>query len=228
MQAKRNKNTCCKSGANLQSVMSGFSVIELVIVVVIIGILSAISLPYIVNYKRSYKSEDQALLIMDLMREASQLALTRRRIIRFEIDRTANRVLIIDGNGPGFADDSEIKSVPIEPASELRMDQNPTGVTRPNPPNYNNAVWVNDTIGHLRNGTPVSGSSVWQIAFLRDGTAVNPNNNLPVSATLFLWSPLTAGNPAARNIREVRAITLFGGSGAVRYWRHDGMTFLPY
>lgn len=227
MKSKRNKNIGCNI-AGRQGVMKGFSLIELVIVVVIIGILSAISLPYIVNYKKSYKSEDQALKIMDLMREASQLALTRRRLIRFEIDRTADRVLIIDGNGTGFADDSEIKSVPIETAAELRMDQNPTGVTRPNPPNYNNAVFINDTIGHLRNGIPVSGNSVWQVAFLRDGTAVNPNNNLPVSATLFLWTPLTAGNPAARNTKEVRAITLFGGSGAIRYWRYDGTTFLPY
>lgn len=227
MKAKSNKNTGCNRAAR-QSVMRGFSLIELVIVVVIIGILSAISLPYIINYQRSYKSEDQSLKIMDLMREASQLALTRRRLIRFEIDRTANRILIIDGNGPGFADDSEIKAVPIETAAELRMDQNPTGVTRPNPPNYNNAVFVIDNIGHLRNGTPVIGNSVWQIAFLRDGATVNATNNIPVSATLFVWAPLTAGNPAARNTTEVRAITMFGGSGAIRYWRYDGTTFLPY
>ena len=227
MKAEMEKNTDCNDAA-WRNAMSGFSLTELTIVLVIVSILTAISLPYILNYTRLYKSEDQSLVIMDLMREASQLALTRRRTIRFEIDRTANRILIIDGKGPGFADDTEIKAIPIEPASEIRMDQIPMGATRPNPPNYNDVVFGNDTIGHLRGGTPVIGNTVWQIAFLRDGTAVNAANNASFSATLYVWAPLTPSNPAPRNIKEVRAITLFGGSGAVQYWKHNGTTFLAY
>ena len=203
---------------------------ELVIVLVVISILSAVSLPYFYNYTKAYKSDDQSLKIMDLMREAGQLALTRRRTIRFEIDRTANRILIIDGNGPGFADDTEIKAIPIETAGELRMDQIPTGVTRPDPPNYNDVAFINDTTGHLRDGIPVNGNMVWQIAFQRDGTVVNiANLPVPVSATLYIWSPLplTPASLTPRNIKEVRAITLFGGSGAIRYWKHNGTTFLP-
>jgi len=70
----------------------GASLVEIIIALVIIGILSAVSLPYIVNYKKYYKSEDQALKMMDLMREAQQLALAQRRTIRFEIDLTDNAV----------------------------------------------------------------------------------------------------------------------------------------
>ena len=220
------KTTDCHR-AGRRSAMSGFSLPELTMVLVIISILTAISLPYILNYTKLYKSEDQALKIMDLMREASQLALTRRRLIRFEIDRTANQILIIDGNGPGVTDDAQIKAVAIDPVSELRMDQPPTGVTKPIPPNYNDAVFINDATGHLRNGTPVSGNLVWQIAFLRDGTVVNLASN-PVNANLYVWTPITPGSPVAFDRKEVRAITLFGGSGAIRYWKHDGTTFIPY
>lgn len=226
MKAKRNKKIGC-SNVWRQGEMSGFSLLELIIVMIVILILSAMSLPYITNYTRLYKSEAQSLKIMDLMREASQLALTRRRLIRFEIDRTANQILIIDGNEPGPADDREIKAIPIEPAGEIRMDQIPTGVTRPNPPNYTDVAFVNDTVGHLRGGTPVIGNLVWQIAFLSDGSVVN-TANIPVSATLYVWAPITPGSSNPRNKKEVRAITMFGGSGAVRYWKHNGTTFLPY
>lgn len=226
MKAKSNQKTDCADAVR-QSEMRGFSLLEIIIVLVITSILTAMSLPYIYNYKRLYKSEDQSLVIMDLMREASQLALTRRRLIRFEIDRTANQILIIDGNEPGPADDREIKAIPMEPAGEIRMDQIPIGVTRPNPPNYNDVAFVADTIGHLRGNTTIVGNTVWQIGFLLDGSVVNMAN-IPVSATLYVWAPITPGSPNPRNTREVRAITMFGGSGAVRYWKHDGATFLPY
>ncbi len=214
---KRNQNTATE----------GFSVVELIIVLVIISILSAISLPYIYNYKKLYKSEDQALQIMDLMREASQLALTRRRTMRFEIDLTNNQVLIIDEDTRVTpAVHQEIKAIPLELPNELRMSAIPTGVTKPNPPNYNDAVFAADTLGHLRGATNVIGNTVWAARFNRDGTVVNAAGN-PVSANLYVWAPLTTGNPAPRNKSEVRAITIFGGTGAVRYWKNNGTTFLP-
>lgn len=206
---------------------SGFSIIELVIVLVIIAILSAISLPYIYNYKKLYKSEDQSLKVMDLMREAAQLALTRRRLMRFELDLTDNAVLIIDGNGPGPADDTQIKSIPLEPVREIRMDQIPAGVTKPVPPNYTDIAFVADITGHLVGGSTVTGHTVWQIGFLPDGSVVN-TANVPVSANIYIWPPVTAGSGTARNPKEIRAITMFGGSGAIRYWKYDGTTFVPY
>lgn len=208
--------------------MRGFSMIELIIVVGIMAILTAISVPYLFFYKTLYKSEDQALKVMDLMREASQLAMTRRRLIRFEIDLTTNRALIIDGNDPGWADDRLIKGVPLETVDEVRMDQIPAGVTKPNPPNYADVAYVVDGIGHLdQTGTPVIGNTVWQVAFRRDGTVVNSLNN-PVSANLYFWPPVTPGSATPRSEGEVRAVTMFGGSGAVRYWKYVDGAFQPY
>src|SRR6185369_13354235 len=109
---------------------AGFKLIELLIVLGMVSVLTVMSLPYIVNHKKLYKSEDQALKIMDLMREASQTALTRRKTIRLEIDLTANTVLLID---EGRSPDAEFKSVPLEPTRELRVDMIPTGMTKPSP-----------------------------------------------------------------------------------------------
>jgi len=133
---------------------SGFSIIELLIVLGVIAVMSAISLPYIVNYKKAYKSEDQALKVIDLMREAAQLAIARRRTIRFELDFTDNAALIIDENGA--AADTQIKKIPLEMTKDVRMDVLPATMTKPNPPNYTDAAAATDSRGHLVGSTTVT------------------------------------------------------------------------
>lgn len=222
MDNSKTASTCSRSISRRRNA-GGFSLIELLIVVVVITILTAVSIPYLYQYRKLYKSEDQAIKLLDLMREAGQLALTHRRTIRLEIDLTDNAVLLIDENGT--AADTLIKTVPIE--SELRLDAIPSGVNRPNPPNYNDAVFANDALGHNVGATPVTGHRVWAARFRSDGSAVNAANT-PVSSTIYLWPPKTPGNADARDKREIRAITMFGGSGAIRYWKYDGANFLPY
>jgi type II secretory pathway pseudopilin PulG len=202
---------------------AGFKIIELLIVLGIVSVLTAMSLPYIVNHKKLYKSEDQALQIMDLMREASQTALTRRKTIRLEIDLTANSVLLID---EGRSPDAEFKSVPLEKTRELRVDMVPAGVTKPST-NYTDIAFSTDTVGHYLGSTSVSGHNVWAARFKSDGTVVN-DADVPLNANIYVWPPAASGSTSPRNIQEVRAITLVGGSGAVRYWRHNGTQFVPF
>ncbi len=202
----------------------GFSVIELLIVLGIIAVMSAISLPYIVNFKKLYKSEDQALKVIDIMRESAQMALARRRTIRFEIDLTDNAVLIIDENNA--APDTRVKSIPLEKVNEVRFDMIPAGITKPNPPNYADITFAPDTVGHRVGTTNVSGHSVWSARFRSDGSVVN-NANIPVSVNIYSWPPASPGSTTARNLGEIRAVTMFGGSGAIRYWKHNGTKFIP-
>jgi prepilin-type N-terminal cleavage/methylation domain-containing protein len=202
---------------------SGFSLTELLVVLGIIAIMSVISLPYIVNYQKAYRSEDQALKVIDLMREAGQLAIARRRTIRFEIDFTDNLALLIDENNT--AADTLVRRVVLDPTRELRMDIIPAGVSKPNPPNYNDLAAAADTRGHLRGTTSVSGHSVMVVRFRSDGSVVN-NADVPLNGNIYCWPPISAGSTTPRNKVEVRAITLAGGSGAVRYWKHNGTTFV--
>ena len=204
----------------------GFSLIELIIVLAVIVVMTAISLPYILNYKKLYKSEDQALKVMTVMREAAQLSITRRRSMRFEIDLTDNAVLIIQEKRlPLEPNDVQLKKIPLEFPRNVRMDVIPAGVTKPSPPNYNDAAYAIDATGHLVGGTTVTGHNVWAARFKSDGSVTNAAD-IPISANIYSWPPITVGSTTPRNKTEIRLITIFGGSGAVRYWKHDGTNFV--
>lgn len=217
------KKALSRNGASA----SGFSIVELFVVLGVIVVMMVVAVPYFYNYTKLYKSEDQSLKMMDLMREAGQLAISRRRPIRFEIDLTRNVLLLIDdGTTPG----TMIKRIPLERTAEIRVDIRPTGVTNPNPPNYTDIAFSVDATGHLENGANVNGNNVWACRFRSDGSVVNmapPASAVPISVNIYVWPPATFGSSTPRNITEVRAITMFGGSGAVRFWKHDGTTFLP-
>ncbi|MGH9948551.1 MAG: hypothetical protein ACRD6X_15340 [Pyrinomonadaceae bacterium] len=212
-------------GGSSAATQAGFSIVELFVVVLILLVLTTISIALAANYKQHYKSEDQSLLIMDNMREASQLALTKRRTYRVEIDQTANTFNIIDENGPN--PNALVKSLPLEPISNIRMDAAPTGIVAPAPPDYAPAVYAADTIGHQSGGPTVIGNIVWAARFRSDGSVVDAAG-VPVSATIFVWPPLAPANTSARYDREVRSLTIFGGSGSMGYWKYDGATFVPY
>ncbi|HXF42218.1 MAG TPA: type II secretion system protein [Pyrinomonadaceae bacterium] len=200
----------------------GFSVAELLVVLSIIAIMAVVSVPYIVNYTRMYQSEVQATKVMDIMRETSQLALTRRRTYRMEIDVTDNQLKIIDENGSN--PDLLVKSIPLESPGTLRLDAAPQSINRPDPPNYPLAVFAVDGTGHLASGQPVIGHRVWAIRFKSDGSVVN-NGNTPVSATLFIYPVTSPSSDVPTDRKQVRVVTIYGGSGAVRYWKFNGTSF---
>lgn len=198
--------------------------VELLMVLLIIGVLAAVSVPYFFSYTKLYRSDDQALKVIDLMQEASQRALSRRHTVRFELDLTDNAVLIIDENLSG--PDQLVKLVPLLPREAVRVDAAPPSVSAPNPPNYAAAVFASDSMGHERDGTSVSGHTVWAVRFRRDGSARSVADN-PMNASLFIWAPKADDIETPNTAGEIRAITVFSGTGAVRFWKYDGTTFRP-
>jgi hypothetical protein len=205
---------------------AGASILEIMTALAIILILTSVAIPYIWNYKKVYKSEDQSLRMMDLMREAAQTALVKRRTVRFEIDLTDNALLLID-ESQSAPKGQLLKKIPLELTRDLRVDSIPTGLSKPNPPNYADAAFATDNVGHLVGAATITGHNIWACRFKSDGTVVNSAGN-PTSANIYIWPPQTTGSLNPRNTAEVRAITLFGGTGAVRYWKYTGAAFTPY
>lgn len=201
----------------------GFSITELLVVVAMIAILAAISIPMIVSSRKLYRSEEQALKVIDLMGEASQKALNQRRIYRFEIDLTDNVILLIDENGAN--PDVLVKRIPMNLVSEVRMDQKPDAVNKPNPPNFNDAVFAADSLGHMDGSTSVTGHQVFAARFRSDGSVVNAAG-VPLTANIYVWAPKVPASTIRRSNGETKALTLYGASGLVRYWKYDGTQFI--
>lgn len=208
----------------------GFSLIELLVVIAIIIVMTAMAIFAAVGHKKAYRTEDQAMAIMDFMREASSRALTRRRTIRFEIDLTDKVMRIVDENNTFgvTTDDAVLRVQTLSKDTDVRLNtttntSQPTGISvvPPSPSNYAAAPFANDTSSHL----------VWAIRFRSNGAAYGATvatANVPTSATLMLWQPQIADPNKAQNATLVRAITVFGASGAVRYWKYDGSAFVAY
>ena len=202
---------------------SGFSITELFVTLSVLAIICAISIPYIVIYRKVYRSYDQALRIIDVIRETSQLAMTRRRTMRVEIDLTDNAILQIDENNSD--PDTLIKRIPLDNVSDIRVDARPAGVNPPNPPNYADAAFSTAILSHEEGGSTVSGHQVWVARFESTGSVVDSVDN-PISSTIYIWPPSAPASSVSRSKGEIRAITLFGGSGALRLWKYDGSTFV--
>lgn len=201
----------------------GFSMIELLIVMSVGIILLAVALPSLRAHRATYRTEDQALRVVDLMRRATQKAITERQRMRVEIDLTDREARLVDENGTtATTDDSTRMRVTLDADTDVRMNATTTNVSQPSnvatPPValHTAATFESASGGHL----------VWSVYFQNDGTATTAAGD-PVSRTLMFWQPKDAADEAwiAKDEKLVRAITITGGAGAVRYWKYDGTTF---
>ncbi|CAN5613400.1 MAG: prepilin-type N-terminal cleavage/methylation domain-containing protein [Blastocatellia bacterium] len=214
-----------KKFSNANCKVAGFSLIELLIVLTLIFILSAISLFYLSGHQTLYKPDDQTLLIADILHEARQRSLTQRETMRVEINRSTNQITLIDENtnqDPTDTADNDrvLKSLNLFDPSVVTIGISPGQITY-NPPE----PLPVPTTEFIPSIYPPSGSqSVCTLRFLANGTVVNAGND-PIGtgavangATLHIWSP-SAVDSANSDI--ARAITVIGSSGSVRIWEFD-------
>jgi Tfp pilus assembly protein FimT len=192
---------------------AGHTLIELMIVIAIIMVMLSFALFGMTGHKNAYKTDDETMRILNVLREASQLALTQRQPMRVELDATNKTIKIFDENLPGAGDDQQKRIVYLENSAFVREDVAPAGITAPTPPNYTAASFV---------GTA---PKVWTIWFRRDGT-VTDAALVPISMTLYVWPPNPSNTNQAQNNKMVRAITIFGGTGVIRFWKYNGTTFV--
>jgi len=207
----------------------GASVIELLIVVSVITIMTAFTLFSMMGHKQAYKTDDQTLQIIDVLRAASLRAVTQRQTIRVEINLTSNRVLMVDENTPATtADDVLVKTLYLEKVADVKLSAQPLNVTAlpPAPSNFPVAVFTPSV-------HPLSTSNnVCTIRFNRNGTVVNAGTNALgagaaiTSTTLFIWPPQPTDASRARTLNAVRAITIFGPTGNIRLWKYNGTGYV--
>ena len=76
----------------------GFSLIQLMLVLVIMGILTAVAIPQMIAQRRLTRSVGVTRELMTQMRLARQLAMAQRQTITFQYDTTNEAINIIDHN----------------------------------------------------------------------------------------------------------------------------------
>lgn len=196
----------------------GFSLIELLVMMILILIVSTVAIFYLTGHRKLYNTDEQALQVIDLIQEARQRALTQREILRVEINLTTNTGRLINENDPLVAtDDRLIRQVSFKSVGNVRLDIRPTNVTTAPPETLPAPTAV--FTGSLH---PLSaGNNVATFRFLADGTVRNAGtnavgaNSVPTGSTLYIWKP-KAGSPNESDL--TKAITILGATGSVRMW----------
>ena len=204
---------------------AGFSLIEMMIVFAMLLIFAGISFYYLSNQRTAYRSDDQALQVVDILQTARQYALNKRRTMRVEVNITNRVVRLIDENLPGNAnDDSVIKTITIPPDVQLRSNRRPANISAgpnevaPAP----DAVFANSVYGAP---APVgsTGQNVFTLRFLRNGTVTDggtdaiATNAANTGATLYFYVPASPADLDNAGIGSARAITVLS-AGAIRLW----------
>lgn len=206
---------------------SGFSLIELLVVVGIVMLLSGLMLFYLSAHQKLYKPDDQALQLADILQEARQRALAQREPLRVEINLNSNMVTLINENGPASTtDDVVIKRFTLFATSDVKISARPAQITT-NPPEpmpvpaavFKTSIYPSST-----------GQSVCTIRFLANGTAVDAGTTamgtgaVQTGVSLFVWSPKKS---APTESEQARAITVLGATGAIRMWEYDATMTTP-
>lgn len=200
---------------------SGFSLLELLVVVAIVMLLSGLMLFYLSAHQKLYKPDDQALQVADILQEARQRALAQRETLRVELNLTTNMVTLINENGPtSTTDDVVIRRFVLFSTGDVKISVRPAQITV-NPPEpmpvpaavFKASVYPGST-----------GQNVCTIRFKSDGTAVDAGTTatgtgeVVTGVSLFVWSPK---KNAPTESEQARAITVLGATGAIRMWEYD-------
>jgi Tfp pilus assembly protein FimT len=202
----------------------GFSIVELVTVVAIAAVLTAIAVPQMISQRRLTRSTAVTREIMTQMRYARQLALSqsgatpsgalRRVAFTFQYDDTAKQINIIgpipagtasliDGTYPNIAGSSVVATVSLSQGG-IASTQIKSGI----PTSLPGAPTAVDGV----TGVNLNGGKL-NITFQPEGQVVDAANN-PIDRALFIYN-----NQASQ--ATASAITVRGASGRVKIWRYN-------
>lgn len=199
----------------------GFSLVEILVVFTLILILGGTASYYLNNQKKLYKTDDETLLVADILQEARQRSLSQRETMRVEIDLTENHIRLIDENTVATAADDEVlKILPVYFPNEVRLDRraNNIGYNPPEPLPVPNAVFLPSIY-------PSSAThQVCTLRFLSNGTVVNGGNNATGNGAIVNGMTIHIWQPKPENPNEffiARSLTVIGSTGSVRLWEFD-------
>ncbi len=182
----------------------GFSVIELIIVLLIISILIVIALPQIITSRRLVRFSSLQRQVTTTLREARQEAVSQRLSITVRYDDTNKRMLVYGGRFGGIGTPQNLL---VNFADEgLIIDE----VMYGKPGGASGAA-----LGDGSNIETLVGGKA-EIVFQADGTVVDASNN-PQNKALFFFDSKSPSGVAF-------AVSVLGAGGRVKIWRYSSGT----
>lgn len=190
----------------------GFSLIELLVVVAVVLVVSAIGIPQLIASRRLIRTAGLSREMLTQLRFARQEAMSQRQAVTFSYDnstkqiklidhQTSNKALLSDAAYPNTAGSVVIRTFLLTgggvPASEISYGI-PSGL--PTTP-----------LGDTTTMTALSNNKV-NVTFFPDGSATN--NASATKTALFFFNPK---NPA----KTAMAISVLGSAGRVKVWRYS-------
>jgi prepilin-type N-terminal cleavage/methylation domain-containing protein len=201
----------------------GFSLFEMLIVVGVIAIAAGISIPQVIGARRLIRSAGVTHELSGALRDARQMAISRRRAVTFQYDDDTKRVNLIDHgvntqglgvSGPGvltagnypYAAGSSVASTVMLGAGGATADEMAYGVPSTVPT-------AARTLGDKTTLSALTTDKKLNITFQPNGTIVG-DNGLPRDFALAVYNSAQPHETAA-------AISILGATGRIKSWRYS-------
>jgi Tfp pilus assembly protein FimT len=197
--------------ARSRSGESGFSLVELAVVCIIVAIICAIALTQMIPALQSSRSDNAMRIVLDQLRQAREYSITNRRYVQvtFPVVGGQSEIVLTQMNVSPWAKNAGTTNTVL------------STVYIPSPLQYAVVSGMPDTPDKYGNSSATSfvieGTSTaaaGPMFFQSDGELIDSATLSTADGTVFLGVP---GNPSS-----ARAVTVMGATGRVRGWRSSG------
>lgn len=195
----------------------GFSVVDMLVVLALLGVLSALAIPQLIGQRRLIRSSAINREVLTQLRFARQQAMTQRQVFTFQYDNATKQILIIDHNNNPDVSGVTVLTDPSYPNTVGRAVVSTIRLTSGGIPSTEIKYGIPSGLptGALADGVSRTGltSGKINVSFQPDGSVVDINGN-PINRALFFYN-----NKAARHTAS--AVSVLGAAGRVKLWRYD-------
>lgn len=193
--------------------LSGYSVIETLIVVALIGVLSALAVPQLISERRLTRSVGVTREILSQMRLARQMAMSQRQAFTFQYNNATKQISVIDHNSnlgpdlftdPAYPSTVNSRAISTTPLAAGGLDS--SEITYGIPTGLPTAA--------LRDGISLTSltNNQFNVTFQPDGSVIDAAGN-PVGVAMFIYNNRASQATAS-------AISVMGASGRIKIWRY--------